>query len=119
MSNRERWVVYPLLFLAIGMAWHNDIDFKQTLHDGRALEVELVRCKELEIVGEDNKPRAKLGTGTNGDAVAEAMTAEGMVALRLGHVAQQLVLLITDSSNEHLHPLNSLPDPGPANEPKP
>src|SRR5215471_18878319 len=102
MSNRERWVVYPLLFLAIGMAWHNDMDLKQTLHDGHALEVEFVRCKELEIVGADNKPRAKLGTSASGDAVAEAMTAEGKVVLRLGHEAQQLVLLITDPSNEHV-----------------
>jgi len=52
MSDRERWIIYPLLFLALG----SSIWGKLT----KQIASPLVRCQELEIVGPDDDVLIKL-----------------------------------------------------------
>jgi len=103
MSNRERWVVYPLLFLAIGMAMHNQIELSQDVS-------QVIRCKKLEIMGADSEPAVTISTATSGEAIVQATAADGTpVTLRFAHQAEHLVLLVSDALNQHVHPLFMIP----------
>ncbi len=57
MSDRERWVIYPLLFLAIGMATKNGVEFQaeQQMKETQS-KMPIVRCKELLVLGDNDKP---------------------------------------------------------------
>src|SRR5215475_4341550 len=46
MSERERWIVYPLLFLALGAALRDKL-FDQTIS-------KRISCEELVVYGESN-----------------------------------------------------------------
>jgi hypothetical protein len=50
MSTRERWIVYPLLLLALGAALRP-----------KYVPPEMVACHRLVIVDEENRPRIVLG----------------------------------------------------------
>lgn len=45
MNERERWIVYPLLFLALGVALRDKLS-EQT-------NTKLIRCQELVVTGEE------------------------------------------------------------------
>ena len=74
MSNRERWVVYPLLFLSIGLGLRK---FDMQEADEHIAEVDTLRCKTLEIVTPEGKPRMSIATNALGEALLETSTAEG------------------------------------------
>ena len=60
MSTRERWIVYPLLFLALGTAIKPKLTSPETrrVMEGPAnLSIDKLWCTQLRIVGEDDKPR--------------------------------------------------------------
>jgi hypothetical protein len=78
MSNRERWVVYPLLFMSLGFSLTNGIaqQEKSALRDGGA-ERDVVHCKTLEIIGPDGKPRWVLGTTATGEGSLELVAKDG------------------------------------------
>ena len=122
MSNRERWVVYPLLFMSLGFSLTNGIaqQEKSALRDGgheSVAEVDHVRCKSLEIVGADDKPRLSMGISTSGggllqlgapDGTVQAQVDSnlsggllslfdhtGKVAVRLGYEGEQIILAIS------------------------
>jgi hypothetical protein len=65
MSDRERWVVYPLLFLALGMAMFDGLRFQaeqQTKKvETKSPEFESIRCKELRVIDENGQLRVALG----------------------------------------------------------
>jgi hypothetical protein len=46
MSQRERWVVYPLLFLALGLA------LRDKLVPPKSLKAGLILCDQLEVLGQ-------------------------------------------------------------------
>jgi hypothetical protein len=96
MSNRERWVVYPLLFLSIGLGLRNGIDLQEALQDGHAAEVELLRCKSLEVVAADGKPRITLGTSSQGEASLETAGADGKALVRISSNASGASLNLFD-----------------------
>src|SRR5262245_49648769 len=107
MSNRERWVVYPLLFLTIGMAMHNQIELQG---NSQEIDAKIVRCKQLEVMGTDNEARVKIATALSGEALLQAIAVDGgWVTVRFAHQADQLVLLITDVLNQHVHALFTIP----------
>lgn len=58
MSNRERWTVYPLLFLTLGIALRDKITGSIMLRS--------VRCEELVVAGQDGKLHLRLGPGGRG-----------------------------------------------------
>lgn len=86
MSQRERWVVYPLLFLTLGIALRD----KVVPPSVRALSVEagLVRCGEIEIIDAQGKSFVRVGVvGKSGRLELE--TNDGRETLILGVDSRQ------------------------------
>jgi hypothetical protein len=81
MSDRERWTVYPLLFLAIGLALRNNVEMQD---DGHGSEAAVVRCKALEVMGPEGKPTVTITSSSKGDGLIETGNAEGELQARLG-----------------------------------
>jgi len=101
MSNRERWIVYPLLFLTLGIVMRDKlvphatgpsdqiaasvIQCQQLRADsllcGR-LVGELVQCGELQTIGRGNKPSVVLRTDPeSGSGVITILTPQGIFEL--------------------------------------
>jgi hypothetical protein len=95
MTTKERWTVYPLLLLAIGLALRGELTSEATM-TGETISAEAIVCRELAVIGEPleaDKPspiivhagRVRGGAGgrieirdaTGTDAVAIGTTAEG------------------------------------------
>jgi hypothetical protein len=53
MSPRERWTVYPLLFLSVGMAWRTRMNIEHGF--------ESLRCDRMVITIKDGKPVVLMG----------------------------------------------------------
>ena len=87
MSDRERWIVYPLLFLALGTALRDKIT--------QSIEVDVIRCKQILVddvrskqilVGDDERqPKIVLGSNDAGGLVT-VVDAAGELTLALGHI---------------------------------
>jgi hypothetical protein len=65
MSTRERWVIYPLLFLAIGFAMRSGVIQSE---QEKQITTDLVRCKAIEV--EDDQPRVIIKAKGKGDTGA-------------------------------------------------
>jgi hypothetical protein len=140
MSNRERWVVYPLLFMSLGMSLTNGLDRQEraALQDRAPdkhgnVEVVVLRCKTLEIVAPDGKPRWALGTTAAGEGSLDLIGKDNAleaqlqgnpsggllslfhrqdrVGLHLGFDNEEARLLITDRSGKPSHSWISIPIP--------
>jgi hypothetical protein len=72
MSTRERWIVYPLLFLALGTA------IKPKL-----VPAERVTCRNLEVVDEELQPRISLTASTADDGEIRIIHRSGQPAVLL------------------------------------
>jgi len=57
MSERERWIIYPLLFLALGAALRDKL-LKQTIAD--RIICENMFCQSLSVVNDQGRPQAVL-----------------------------------------------------------
>jgi hypothetical protein len=130
MSNRERWIVYPLLFLSIGLGLRK-FDLQEANQEGPTAEVDTLRCKTLEILAADGKPRLSIGTNNLGEALLETSTAggkplarinsnasgaalnlfdrTGQSAIRLGYDGPLAMLLVMDPANGEVQQLFSAP----------
>jgi hypothetical protein len=86
MSTRERWIVYPLLFLALGAAIKPKlVPPELRTNTGSAhLNVDRLRCRELYIVGTDDVPRIRMAPGkTSGDGEIQITDSAGKALVRL------------------------------------
>jgi hypothetical protein len=86
MTSRERWTVYPLLFLAIGLAVRSAIvadEDRAARDDG--LETGQVVCRELIVTGTDGTVLVHLGrvVGDGGGRI-EIKDAEGVDSIAIG-----------------------------------
>ncbi|MBN1909052.1 MAG: hypothetical protein JW818_04875 [Pirellulales bacterium] len=52
MPTRERWIVYPLLFLTLGMVLRDKVAPPQL----EQLDADEIRCKSLSVVGPNGQP---------------------------------------------------------------
>jgi hypothetical protein len=81
MSTRERWTIYPLLFLTLGIAMRDKIvppDLKPLSVDAdeircRDLDVDTVRCQSLVVVGTQHNRCMELGTTAAGAGQLEIL----------------------------------------------
>lgn len=72
MSTRERWIVYPLLFLALGTA------IKPKL-----VPAERVSCRRLEVVDEELQPRIRLTAGASDEGEIRIINQSGQPVVML------------------------------------
>jgi hypothetical protein len=94
MTTRDRWTIYPLLFLAIGLALNACIQsqadhsaFEGKLVRAARLEGDLVRgekiegdvviCKELVVINESGKPVVQVTTNKAGAGVLQTANGNG------------------------------------------
>ncbi len=77
MSDRERWIVYPLLFLALGAALRDKLfpvdDFDRA-----------IRCRELDVVGDDGQTRIRLGAAPNRTGQIQVIGPQGRPLVLIG-----------------------------------
>ena len=68
MNNRERWTVYPLLFLAIGLAVRAGIASREPFDTlrGERLDAGQVVCRELVVTGSDGVVIVHIGRVRDG-----------------------------------------------------
>jgi hypothetical protein len=95
MSTRERWTIYPLLFLALGAALRSKFtsSFEVGSLASRRLDVALVKgtrveaatvtCENLVVLGPDNKPRIQLGSTPQKNGRVELYGRDGTVVAAL------------------------------------
>ena len=76
MSDRERWIVYPLLFMALGISLRDK--FLREVHTDQ------VKCRELLVLNEHDEPMVVLNASASG-GVIRAIGTENRPELVLGH----------------------------------
>lgn len=88
MTNRERWTVYPLLFLAIGLALRAVAVPTDRLSAG-VVEASRIVCGEIVVAAEDGTKLVHIGrvTGGGGGRI-EVNDGEGVEAIAIGTVPQ-------------------------------
>ncbi len=77
MSDRERWIIYPLLFLALGTALRDKLT--------QSIEVDRILCKQLVVVDGQRTPKIVLDSNDAGGLV-RVIDAPGELTLALGHI---------------------------------
>jgi hypothetical protein len=87
MNNRERWTVYPLLFLAIGLAVRAGIAAREPFDtlQGERLEVGQVVCRELLVTGSGGVSIVHIGrVRDGGGGRIEVRDAQGVDVIGIG-----------------------------------
>lgn len=129
MTDRERWIVYPLLFLALGSALRDKLA-KQT-------QAKQIICEQLLLVDNEGRPAAAItgnelrfdlaGIG-NGHIVANKIDALGIsqrglpvvsMAPQQGMLLQQLMQLLPHLQLTPVLPKISPPPPPTGQDPLP
>ena len=65
MTSRERWTVYPLLFLAIGLAMRPGEDTRLEIQTD-VLSSSIVRCREILVEADDGTVLLHMGRVVDG-----------------------------------------------------
>jgi hypothetical protein len=88
MTTRERWIVYPLLFLTLGIALRDKIMPPSLIEAERIrcdrLETDETTCQSLTVWGRGNRELIHLGTATNGTGRFEIRGVDGATAVVVG-----------------------------------
>lgn len=93
MTDRERWTVYPLLFLALGVAMHDKV-FKFT--DIARVQCESLLCKTLVVTDEQGRQQVVLTSNRGGGIVqSENMLCQTLVVT--DETGNQKVIVSSDS----------------------
>jgi hypothetical protein len=101
MSDRERWIVYPLLFLAVGMSVITRASLDEEREAHKPTDLNVIRCKGLEVLGADGKPRWALGTTTAGEGVLELTNNEQKLAAQLVNNSTGAMLTLYNRTGEN------------------
>jgi hypothetical protein len=88
MSTRERWIVYPLLFLTLGIALREKVIPPERIRVGELvcnrLESLQTECRTLLVIGPTGRPVIIAGTNNNTQSgTIETFTARGLPLVRL------------------------------------
>ena len=86
MTSRERWTVYPLLFLAIGLAVRGGVPAEPAdTVAAHAVEARQVVCREIVVTGSDGTVLVHIGrvVGGGGGRI-EIKDASGTDAIAIG-----------------------------------
>jgi hypothetical protein len=89
MSTRDRWTVYPLLLLAIGLALRGQLVPHEADTGKAAITADAVICRELAIVGDSGKIIVHAGrVNGGGGGRIEIRDAAGIDAVAVGTTAE-------------------------------
>jgi hypothetical protein len=84
MTTRDRWTVYPLLFLAIGLGLTACIQgqadhaaFEGQLVHSKKFEGDIVLCKELVVVNDSGKPVVQVTANKTGAGLVQTASGDG------------------------------------------
>ena len=85
MTTKERWTVYPLLLLAIGLALRGQLGLEGTGSGLRTISADAVVCRELAVLGESDAIIVHAGRveGGGGGRI-EIRDAQGIDAMAVG-----------------------------------
>jgi hypothetical protein len=121
MSTRERWTVYPLLLLAIGLALRGQLVPQEAGPRNTTLSADTVVCRELAILGEADTIIVHAGrvTGGGGGRI-EIRDATGIDAVALGTTAdsREGAVEFFDGQGRRIGGLGSAAGKPPAEEPR-
>jgi hypothetical protein len=81
MTDRERWIVYPLLFFALGMAMWNgmekqaqqqsrDVPLKSPEATFKSADIDSIRCRQFLVLNEKGTPQIVLTTNSQGGVLS-------------------------------------------------
>ena len=93
MSNRERWTVYPLLFLTLGIALTDKVT--------RRIDTDFVRCKTLLVTNRQGEPRVIVAPTADG-GIVEAHAATAGINVILGQTNSMAGLMFSDANHRLL-----------------
>jgi hypothetical protein len=82
MSTRERWIVYPLIFLTLGIALRDKLLYRVRTDD---LVAERVECRTLIVHGPNGRPAAVVGVDEAKSGVMTVFEQSGK-AITLGFI---------------------------------
>jgi hypothetical protein len=97
MTDRERWIVYPLLLLTMGISLRGKayptkkVDADRV--ESKDLHADRIECDELIVTGLDGKPAVVLGSSKSGGLVT-AISADHALELTLGHFERTSSLFV-------------------------
>ncbi|HKD35867.1 MAG TPA: hypothetical protein VKB78_03675 [Pirellulales bacterium] len=84
MSDRERWIVYPLLFLAIGMS----------LRDKLGLPTKKIVTEKIVVLNDNDVPVVEIGPTPEGNGAIHVRRGDREFSLMLGHEANESGLYV-------------------------
>ena len=91
MSSRERWTVYPLLFLTLGMTLKDKVT--------RQINTDRIECKTLLVTDRQGNPRVIVAPTDDG-GIVQTVAAKPSVNAILGHYNSRVGLMLIDSDNK-------------------
>ncbi len=82
MTSRERWIIYPLLFLALGAALRD----KMVPGNVEAFSVDCsqLTCHRLDVIGPEGDSGIRMGTVATGTGQIELYNADEEQIVRIG-----------------------------------
>lgn len=113
MTDRERWTVYPLLFLALGIAVKDKLPGPVRIDD---LHSKAVFCRELIVTDPQGKEQVFIGANDNGGLI-RATGNRNELRTVVGNSEQAAGLMFVDREGR-VHPgsLFALPHVAPPKE---
>jgi hypothetical protein len=110
MTDRERWTVYPLLFLALG------ISVKDKLEKEKKINVDQVRCNSLVVTDRGSgKDRVTIGSSPAG-GIMQVQGDHDVRSILLGYYNTVAGLMYVDAQGNP-RPLMALPTDVPHRQP--
>ncbi len=107
MSSRERWTVYPLLFLTLGIALKDKVT--------RMVSTDQVLCKQILVTDRQGMPQVIVASNSGGGVIHARGTNQSPDVI-LGHFNQLNGLMFSDASGRLVRPglaFRSPPPPAP------
>ena len=95
MSNRERWTVYPLLFLTLGIVLKDKLT--------KVLNADVVYCKTLVVTDRDQQERVVVSSNPAG-GIVKVDSSNHQLNVLLGHVGNQHGVMYSDARGNLFQP---------------
>ena len=96
MSDRERWIVYPVLFFAVMLGAKNKFSLSGVV------EVEALTCEQLRVLGPDGRTMVQLGANAGGYATIYGANNSRIFSVRETHPGNSGELVLRGSQGSKI-----------------